>query len=121
MTPLGSPVVPDVKPGEIRRQFPSTPPTEGESFEAIFEDFTQKVVPGMSHWQHPGWFAYFPANSSPPSLLAEMLTATLAVRNQSINHDLAASVASKPNADVNPTQRRNERTDLGFSHNSSQP
>ena len=45
--------------------------------ERIFRDFKERIVPAMTHWQHPGWFAYFPANSSPPSVLAEMLTATL--------------------------------------------
>jgi len=71
------PVVPDVKPGEIRARFPAEPPESAEPFEAIFDDFQKKVVPGMTHWNHPGWFAYFPANNSPPSILAEMLTATL--------------------------------------------
>jgi aromatic-L-amino-acid decarboxylase len=71
------PVVPAVKPGELRAQFPPSPPETGEPFEAIFQDFREKIVPGMTHWNHPGWFAYFPANNSPPSILAEMLTATL--------------------------------------------
>jgi aromatic-L-amino-acid decarboxylase len=45
--------------------------------ETIFEDFKQIVLPGITHWQHPSWFAYFPANNSPPSVLAELLTAAL--------------------------------------------
>ncbi len=45
--------------------------------QAIFADFQAKIMPGITHWQHPGFFAYFTANSSPPSVLAEMLTATL--------------------------------------------
>src|SRR5206468_11745450 len=53
------------------------PPDQGESFQQVFEDFRTIVMPGMTHWNHPGWFAYFPANNSPPSVLAEMLTATL--------------------------------------------
>ncbi|HET6520994.1 MAG TPA: pyridoxal-dependent decarboxylase, partial [Geminicoccaceae bacterium] len=51
-----------------------------EPIEAIFADFERIVLPGMTHWQHPSFFAYFPANSSPPSVLAEMLTATLAAQ-----------------------------------------
>jgi aromatic-L-amino-acid decarboxylase len=71
------PVTPDVRPGEILRQLPSDPPDEAESFERIFEDFSRSIMPGMTHWNHPGWFAYFPGNNSGPSVLAEMLTATL--------------------------------------------
>ncbi len=71
------PVTPDVKPGDILRQLPSSPPVEGEPFDQLFRDFDDLIVPGMTHWNHPGWFAYFPGNNSPPSVLAEMLTATL--------------------------------------------
>ena len=71
------PVTPAVRPGEILAQLPASPPTEGEPFERLFQGFTEIIMPGMTHWNHPGWFAYFPANNSPPSILAEMLTATL--------------------------------------------
>jgi len=71
------PVKAQTKPNEVLSQLPLTPPNAGESFEAIFHDFEKTIIPGMTHWQHPGFFAYFPANSSPPSLLAEMLTSTL--------------------------------------------
>ncbi len=71
------PVTPDVSPGDILRQLPPFPPVEGEPFAQLFQDFTDLIVPGMTHWNHPGWFAYFPGNNSPPSVLAEMLTATL--------------------------------------------
>ena len=64
-------------PGETLAQLPEAPPEQGESMEDIFADFERLVMPGMTHWQHPRFFAYFPANSSPPSVLAEMLTATL--------------------------------------------
>jgi aromatic-L-amino-acid decarboxylase len=43
--------------------------------DSIFQDFQEIVLPGITHWQHPSWFAYFPANNSPPSILTEMLTA----------------------------------------------
>jgi aromatic-L-amino-acid decarboxylase len=71
------PVKPRVQPGEILRQIPKSPPENGESFDTIFDDFKSIVLPGMTHWQHPAFFGYFPANNSEPSILAEMLTATL--------------------------------------------
>ena len=71
------PVRAQVRPGEIAGRLPAAAPAAGEPFERIFEDFERIVLPGMTHWQHPSFFAYFPANSSPPSVLAEMLTATL--------------------------------------------
>lgn len=72
------PVRAQVAPGDIAARLPEMPPQAGEPMEDIFADFQKIVVPGISHWQHPRWFAYFPASSSPPSVLAEMLTATLA-------------------------------------------
>jgi aromatic-L-amino-acid decarboxylase len=69
------PVRSQVKPGEVLRRLPERAPTEGEPMEAIFRDFQEVILPGMTHWQHPSWFAYFPANNSPPSVLAELLTA----------------------------------------------
>ena len=71
------PVKPDVQPGTVLKQLPLAPPDDGEPFSAVFRDFREIILPGMTHWQHPSFFAYFPANSSPPSILAEMLTATL--------------------------------------------
>jgi aromatic-L-amino-acid decarboxylase len=71
------PVRAQVKPGQIADALPLRPPEQAEPLEAVFQDFKAIVVPGITHWQHPKFFAYFPANSSPPSLLAEMLTATL--------------------------------------------
>jgi aromatic-L-amino-acid decarboxylase len=72
------PVRAQVKPGEIAARLPASPPRGGEPMDTIFRDFQSIVLPGVTHWQHPSFFAYFPANSSPPSVLAEMLTATLA-------------------------------------------
>jgi aromatic-L-amino-acid/L-tryptophan decarboxylase len=74
------PVRAQVHPGAIAAELPEHPPATGEPMERIFRDFERIVLPGMTHWQHPSFFAYFPANSSPPSLLAEMLTATLAAQ-----------------------------------------
>ena len=71
------PVRAQTRPGEIESALPAAPPETGEPMEAVFADFEHIVMPGMTHWQHPRFFAYFPANSSPPSVLAEMLTAAL--------------------------------------------
>ncbi len=74
------PVRAQTAPGAIARQVPEEPPEAPESFEGVFRDFEDIIMPGMTHWQHPRFFAYFPANSSPPSILAEWLTATLAAQ-----------------------------------------
>ena len=71
------PVQPDIQPGEIKAKLPKKAPTKGESMETIFKDFQNIILPGMTHWQHPYWFGYFPANNSPPSVLGEFLTAAL--------------------------------------------
>ena len=76
-------ILPDVKPGDISRQLPAHAPEEGEPFERIFADFEQVILPGLVHWQHPNWFAYFASNNSPPSLLGEMLSSGLAVHAMS--------------------------------------
>ncbi len=71
------PIVPDVAPGDLRRALPPAAPEGGEPFDRIFRDFRDLIVPGMVHWGHPGWFGYFPSNSSPPSVLGEFLAAGL--------------------------------------------
>ena len=77
------PVMSRVKPGEIRSKLRASPPEEGESMERIFADFKEILLPGMTHWQHPGWHAYFPANNSPESILGEMLMAGLGAQGMS--------------------------------------
>jgi aromatic-L-amino-acid decarboxylase len=72
------PVKSRVSPGEIKSQLPTLPPSGSESFDNFLKDFDEIIMPGITHWQSPNFFAYFPANSSPPSVLAEMLTAALA-------------------------------------------
>ena len=69
------PVLSQVRPGEIRSKLPQKPPGRGESMEEVFRDFQEIILPGITHWQHPSWFGSFPANNSPPSVLAELLTA----------------------------------------------
>ncbi len=71
------PVKSKTLPGDLLSRLPASAPTDGESMDEIFKDFRELIMPGISHWQHPAWFAYFPANNSPPSVLAEMLTAGL--------------------------------------------
>lgn len=71
------PVKSQVKPGEILGQLPATPPGQPESMAQVMADFDQIILPGITHWQNPNFFAFFPANSSYPSVLAEMLTAAL--------------------------------------------
>jgi len=85
------PVVPPCAPGEVRSALPAEPPEQGEPFERLFADFRELIVPGMTHWNHPGWFAYFPANTSPPSILAEMLTAALGAQCMSWQTSPAAT------------------------------
>jgi len=71
------PVRSTVNPGDIIKMLPAEAPTEAEPFEAIMKDFKNIIMPGITHWQHPGWHGYFTANNSYPSILAEMLTSTL--------------------------------------------
>lgn len=71
------PVKSRVRPGDIKNLLPELPPTGSESFDLFLKDFDEIIMPGITHWQSPNFFAYFPANSSPPSVLAEMLTAAL--------------------------------------------
>ena len=73
----GYPVKSAVKPRDVYNQLPVKPPEHGEDFRILLEDFENIIVPGITHWQHPNFFAYFPANSSFPSILAEMITASL--------------------------------------------
>jgi aromatic-L-amino-acid decarboxylase len=74
------PVKSRARPGDIFNRIPDEVPEKGESIPEIFEDFKKIILPGITHWQNPKWFAYFQANSSYPSVLAEMLTATLAAQ-----------------------------------------
>ena len=71
------PVMSPAKPGDIKGRIPLSPPERGEPMAAIFEDFKRTILPGMTHWQHPSFFGYFPANTSEPSILAEFLTAAM--------------------------------------------
>jgi aromatic-L-amino-acid decarboxylase len=71
------PVLARVRPGDIRAALPDSAPASGESFESIFGDFERIVLPGVTHWNHPGFFAYFAISASAPGVLAEFLSAAL--------------------------------------------
>ena len=73
------PVRAQVEPGDIARRLAAEPPAQGEAIADLLAAFERDILPGVTHWQHPRFFAYFPANASPPSVLAEMLTAVLGV------------------------------------------
>ncbi|MBY5162007.1 aminotransferase class I/II-fold pyridoxal phosphate-dependent enzyme [Nitriliruptoria bacterium AS10] len=74
------PVWSPVAPGDVRRALPARAPRRPEPFADMLADLDEIVVPGLTHWQHPGWMAYFPANSSPPSVLGELVSAGLGVQ-----------------------------------------
>src|SRR5881394_1585446 len=74
------PVLSRVRPGDIASALPASAPADGEPFDAIFADFERILVPGLTHWNHPGFFAYFAITGSAPGVLAEMLSAALNVQ-----------------------------------------
>ena len=74
------PVLSQVQPGQIRASLPPVPPEQGEPFEAILADVQKLIMPGITHWQSPNFFAYFPANVSGPAILGELLSAGLGVQ-----------------------------------------
>lgn len=71
------PVLAQVQPGDIRRALPAAPPERGEPFSAILRDLDEVLLPGMTHWQSPRYFAYFAISASEPGILAELLAAAL--------------------------------------------
>jgi aromatic-L-amino-acid decarboxylase len=73
------PVVARVRPGDVRASLPSSPPAHGEPLDRIVGDFEERILPGITHWNHPGFFAYFSISASAPGILGEMLAAALNV------------------------------------------
>ena len=71
------PVLPRVAPGDVVKALPGSAPERGESFDAIIADFERVLVPALTHWHHPGFFAYFAITASEPGVLGEMLAAAL--------------------------------------------
>lgn len=74
------PVLSRAAPGWVRDQLPAGPPANPEPLDAVIADLDRVIVPGLTHWQHPGFFGYFPASASGPSILGELLAAGLGVQ-----------------------------------------
>jgi aromatic-L-amino-acid decarboxylase len=74
------PVRAQTAPGEIAARISPHPPEAAEPMESIFADFEETIVPGLTHWQHPRFFAYFPANAAPASVIAEYLVSAIAAQ-----------------------------------------
>src|SRR5215831_8850245 len=73
------PVMAQIAPGDVRRQLPPNPPIEPESFDTILSDLDRIVMPGLSHWQHPRFFGYFPSNGLLSSVLGDYVSTGLGV------------------------------------------
>jgi aromatic-L-amino-acid decarboxylase len=74
------PVLSRSKPGQVRASLPAHPPDKGEAFESVLKDVSDLILPGVTHWQSPNFFALFPGNTSGPAILAELLSAGLGVQ-----------------------------------------
>jgi aromatic-L-amino-acid decarboxylase len=74
------PVLARVRPGDIRSRMPARPPVNGEEWDAILRDLDEIVLPGITHWQSPKFFAYFPANAAPPAILGDLVSSGLGVQ-----------------------------------------
>jgi len=90
------PVKSQVSPGEIFSKIPDNPPLKAETFESFMKDMDEIIMPGISHWQSPNFFAYFPANTSPASVLAEMIISTLGTQCMIWETSPAAAEPSRP-------------------------
>jgi aromatic-L-amino-acid/L-tryptophan decarboxylase len=77
------PVRSPLGPGDVRAALPPAPPETGEPFDAVLADLDRVIVPGLTHWQHPRFFGYFPGNTSGPSVLGDLLSAGLGVQGMS--------------------------------------
>ena len=71
------PVLAQIEPGELTSKLPAAAPEQGESFDAVLRDLDEILMPGITHWQHPRYFAYFPSATSGPAILADMLAVTI--------------------------------------------
>src|SRR5580698_2681825 len=74
------PVLSQVKPGEVRASLPASAPEQGEPFDALLKDVENLILPGITHWQSPNFFAYFPCNGSGPGILGDLLSSGLGVQ-----------------------------------------
>src|SRR5437764_1396418 len=73
------PVMARTEPGDIKAALPAAPPLEAESFDAVRADLDRVIVPGLSHWQHPSFFGYFPSNGDLSSVLGDFVITGLGV------------------------------------------
>jgi aromatic-L-amino-acid decarboxylase len=74
------PVLPRVQPGEVRASLPPEPPSRGESFESLLADVEKLILPGITHWQSPNFFAFFPCNASAPAILGDLVSSGLGIQ-----------------------------------------
>ena len=74
------PVLSQAKPGELRSTLPKNPPQDGERFNNILAEMNEKIIPGVTHWQSPNFFAYFPCNSTGPAILGDLLSSGLGIQ-----------------------------------------
>ena len=74
------PVLSQVAPGETRAKLPTSPPEHGEQFEEIVADLDRVILPGITHWQSPRFFGFFPANASGPAILGDLISSGLGVQ-----------------------------------------
>src|SRR6267143_4034689 len=74
------PVLSRVQPGQIRASLPPDPPNKGEAFDDLLSDIEKLILPGVTHWQSPNFFAYFPCNASGPAILGDLLSSGLGVQ-----------------------------------------
>src|SRR5438046_1768822 len=75
------PVLAQIEPGDLKAQLPSTPPERGESMQAILADVDRLIVPALTHWSHPSFFAYFATSTSAPGIFGELLSAAFDVKS----------------------------------------
>jgi len=73
-------VLPNVAPGDVRKKLPPSPPRDPETMDAILTDFEDVIAPGLTHWNHPGFFGYFATSSSVPGIVGELLSAAVDVK-----------------------------------------
>jgi aromatic-L-amino-acid decarboxylase len=85
------PVMSPAQPGEVRRHFAPAPPEDGLPLEGLLPQLDAAILPGVTHWNHPGFFAYFPSNSTLPSVLADLVAAGLGVQGMSWQTSPAAT------------------------------
>ncbi len=74
------PITPSISPGDIRASLPNHAPEKGEEFDILLKDVERIISKGLTHWQHPGFYGYFPANSSPPAILGDLISTGLGVQ-----------------------------------------